>query len=404
MSHYVFPRIPLELVTEVVASVEDTQTLLQIGFVSRSFRDIVLPFIYHALIINKGTSAVKSLSLQNLSTNDNIRNCVKEIEYDSSLVDIAATREEELQNLLQDLLYLPNFPRIGTLRVYFPFLPDGEEIIGLSDPDQPFINHSRHFQRLLFQLCGRLHAGNNFHVKFFEIHNVIPCPNEGLNDPNFRQFLRPLKGMGISIIRADPDPDETQEAWHAFQAFTTQMVQVLQAPMELEYLSYGGDTIVCGAQERWEQWNALFFPRLRHLHLKGLLLDDVSPGKRVLSSKAIQFLLRHCDTLEDLTFESCSIAIDDSFTWSEILPVLEERMQKLVSFTFVPLPGRNYGGGNVLGGYSLLNPDTGVIPVTTYASSPTGVSDEDDGEEDKLALRRFLAHLRERRNESGETG
>ncbi|KAF9555261.1 hypothetical protein CPC08DRAFT_138180 [Agrocybe pediades] len=401
MSPHVFPRIPPELVTEVVANVEDTQTLLQVGLVSRSFRDIVLPFIYHTLIITKGTNVVKNLSLQNLSAIDKIRNYVKEIEYDSSQVDIAATREEELQNLLQDLLHLPNFPRLGTLRIYFPSIPGGEDTVALTDPDQPFISHSRHLQRLLFQLCGRLHVGNDFQVNFFEMHNILPCPNKGLNDPNFRSFLRPLKGMAISILRAHPEQNGTQEEWQAFQTFNTQMVQALRAPAELEYLAYGGDTIACGAQERWERWEALFFPRLKRLHLKDLLFDDCSSDSQVSSSKALHFILQHGGTLEELVFESCSIGIDDSITWAQIFQVLEERMQKLVSFTFQPYPGRNDEDGNLLGGYSLLDPDTGVIPVTTYADPPTEAQDEDDDYEDNLALRRFLAYLEERRKERG---
>jgi len=397
---------PKDLLGNVAAYIEEFDTLLQYGFTSRSFRDAVLPYIFRTLVISKGEGITRSLSFDDVSRISGIVVRVKEIDYDASDVNIHAITGTvstafccrvlnpcTVGDLLEELPLLVKFPNVHTLRIYFPSDLNAYREQGENAPT----GLGQRFQSQLFETCGTLHTNKGFTLKFLEIHGLIPYPGEGLQDGSFKNFLRPLKGLGMSLLKVDADFHDSENDWQAFRKFTGQVVTILQVPTHLENLSYGGDTLFSGSQERWEQWKELRFPHLKFIHFKDLLLDDVTSDRQPSSSITLQFILRHKATLEELIMEGCTIGIDDSITWAEVFNVFEEELENLLYFTFSPLPGRKTGG-TARSGYVQLDLDTGEIAETTHDDDDDD-DEEEDNDEDYEALRAFQETLQKRQTE-----
>jgi len=327
--------------------------------------------------------------------------CMRFSTHCHSKLGFESSHDTIIQNFVAEFSHFPLFPNLKTLRIHFPINQDEydflDQIHNGDAEDQVPVSLNRRLQSEIFKECARLNLSRGFKVTSLELHNLFAFPNDGIHVDGFLEsFMKPLKSLHVSLQGLRYTSDTAKVFQERFMKHD--LPALLRAPAEnLEMLTYAGDMNLYPGLH--DEWDTLFYPRLRYLNLEEVLFHNIAVIEPRPKHYIRRFILRHRDTLEELTLSSCACLVDSynngyTATWEEIFSLFQKELHNLLFFEIYPPPGEDVNSTRSYDGYVYEDTELGYM----------NFFDEYPGDEDadREALERFLEMLKQRRDNQND--
>ncbi|KAF9548384.1 hypothetical protein CPC08DRAFT_715589 [Agrocybe pediades] len=448
--------LPPELLHMIMDEVGgELHTILRCRLVNRTFAAVAIPFAFKTIVIKKTFIKERSgVTFEDLSTRLGITKYVKRIVYDAEGIVIPYVEQNQhikeirknstdkankasciatfapgfdqdnelpkvkqvtefIDVMVEEFNVFHRFKNLESLSILFPWFRWGYEgYYGYDDgPNSPFFsNVDTRLQVAILEALESVYVehASPFHLKTFELRNVMPYPMEALTSEGLQSMLKQITSLSIAVYPRHPYPDDVKpedNSKGSIYARFAHTIAALMRPLEnLESLRYcddlGADEAI---NERWEQWDTLYFPRLKCLRFERIAFDqgafELGSGGEIVAYHAAgivatDFLLRHKATLEEVHMEECYMRDTDIWKWEQVFDDIRDELENLTTFTFEPRPGpdkegRLYNGYRYVAEFGFDYPETHMAENMNY--------DEEDVEGELEALRSLQEVVSERR-------